>query len=67
MSLSINRLESVTQKVLVLYREKSNKVKQTPGNRKEKWCLELHSKEEQQGPVREAGLEASIGPTLEAV
>lgn len=36
MSLSINRLESVTQKVLVLYREKSNKVKQTPGNKKEK-------------------------------
>lgn len=36
MSLNINRLESVTQKFLVLYRGKSNKVKQTPGNRKEK-------------------------------
>lgn len=36
MSPSINRLESITQKFLVLHREKSNKVKQTPGNRKEK-------------------------------
>jgi len=66
MSPSINRLESITQKFLVLHREKSNKVKQTPGNRKEKRCLELRSKQEQQGAVRDAGLEASVGPTLGA-